>query len=158
MTARLNYASHAREQIKHLNALSALGRKALGDTLIDMIEIRVSQINGCAFCLDMHVKEAKIHGERELRVHHIAIWRESTLFTDRERAALRWAEAVTRLGVHGVCDKIYEQVRAHFSEQELSELTFAIASINAWNRLAISFQAVPGSLDAVYGLDKSGLE
>ncbi len=157
MSKRLNYAALSNEQMKIQSSMSALGRKSLGNKLIDLVEIRVSQINGCAFCLDMHVKEAKIHGENELRVYHISVWRESPLFSAKERAALEWAEAVTKLGEHGVSDEIYQQALAQFSEKELSDLTFAIASINSWNRLAISFRIVPGSLDKFYGLEKSGL-
>jgi AhpD family alkylhydroperoxidase len=125
--------------------------------LRDLVNIRVSQINGCAFCLDMHVKEATIHGERGLRLHHVAIWRESQLFSTRERAALRWAELLTRLGQKGVCDEEYEAARAAFSEQELSDLTFAVVAINGWNRLNIAFPKTPGSLDKLYHLDKAGL-
>lgn len=157
MSLRLNYSQYSKEQIKLLSALSAEGRKTLGNSLIDLVEIRVSQINGCAFCLDMHVKEAKIHGENELRLYHTPIWRESPLFSDKERAALAWAEAVTKLGEHGVSEEVFKQASAQFSEKELADLTFAISSINAWNRIAISFQAVPGSLDKLYGLDKAGL-
>jgi AhpD family alkylhydroperoxidase len=126
--------------------------------LRDLVNIRVSQINGCAFCLDMHVKEATIHGERALRLHHVAIWRESQLFSARERAALRWAELLTRLGHDGVSDDDYENARTTFSEEELSDLTFAVVAINGWNRLNIAFPKTPGSLDALYGLGKAGLD
>lgn len=157
MTQRLDYASLSPEQIKLQTQLSQAGHKLLGHRLVDMVEIRVSQLNGCAFCLDMHVKEATIHGENPLRLHHIHIWRESPLFNEKERAALEWAEVVTKLGEQGVSDEIFERIAIQFSEKELSDLTFAIASINAWNRLAISFRTVPGSLDKIYGLDKAGL-
>ena len=109
-------------------------------------------------CLDMHCKEAKIHGEHELRIYHIPIWRESTLFSDKERAALEWTEVVTKLSEHGVPDDVYDRVRAQFSETQISELTFAIAVINAWNRLNISFRIVPGSFDNQLGLTKAGLK
>lgn len=125
--------------------------------LRDLVNIRVSQINGCAFCLDMHVKEATLHGERTLRLHHVALWRESQLFSARERAALRWAELLTRLGRDGVSDEDYQSARIAFSEQELSDLTFAVVAINGWNCLNIAFPKTPGSLDATYGLDKAGL-
>ena len=115
------------------------------------------QINGCAFCLDMHCKEAKIHGEHELRLYHIAIWRESTLFSETERAVLEWTEAVTKLSEHGVSDEIYNRVRAQLSETQISELTYAIGLINMWNRLNISFRSVPGSFDDQLGLKKAGL-
>lgn len=135
----------------------SLAPGTLDPGLHDLINIRVSQINGCAFCLDMHVKEAKIHGERELRLHHVAIWRESQLFTPRERIALRWAELLTRLGHEGVSDEEYEIARTLFTEQELADLTYAVVAINGWNRLNIAFPKAPGSLDAMFGLDKAGL-
>jgi AhpD family alkylhydroperoxidase len=121
------------------------------------VNIRTSQINGCAFCVDMHSKEAKIHGERELRLYHVAIWRESNLFDARERAALEWAEALTQLPPHGVPDAVYDSVRAVFSERELSDLSYSVMAINGWNRLSIGFRSVPGSRDALYGLTKAGL-
>ena len=105
----------------------------------------------------MHVKEATIHGERPLRLHHLAIWRESPLFDERERAALAWTEALTALPAHGVPQALYDEVREQFSEKELTDLTFSIMAINGWNRVAISFASVPGSLDKVYGLDKAQL-
>ena len=135
----------------------SLAPNMLEPGLRDLVNIRVSQINGCAFCLDMHVKEATLHGERGLRLHHVAIWRESQLFTPRERAALRWAELLTRLGQDGVSDEEYETARSALSEQELSDLTIAVVAIHGWNRLNIAFPKTPGSLDALYGLDKAGL-
>jgi len=158
MTQRLNYAQQAPELFKQLSDLStALRDSAIELKLRDLVQIRASQINGCAFCLDMHVKEAKIHGECELRLYHVAIWRESNLFAPRERAALAWTEAVTRLPEGGIPDELYERVRGQLSEKEITDLTFSIMVINAWNRLAISFKAVPGSADKLYGLDKAGL-
>jgi AhpD family alkylhydroperoxidase len=158
MSARLNYYQQSPELTRCLSELSQTSRKSsLGDTLLDLVNIRASQINGCTFCVDMHVKEARLHGERDLRVHHVAVWHESNLFSARERAALEWTEAVTRLAGHGVSDELFARVREHFSERELSDLTFAIAVINSWNRLSVSFAAVPGSADAAFGLDKAGL-
>jgi AhpD family alkylhydroperoxidase len=158
MTQRLNYAQQAPELIKKMSDLSmALRDSSIELKLHDLVQIRASQINGCAFCLDMHVKEAKIHGESELRLYHVAIWRESNLFAPRERAALAWTEAVTRLPEGGIPDELYERVRGQLSEKEITDLTFSIMVINAWNRLAISFKAVPGSADKLYGLDKAGL-
>lgn len=125
--------------------------------LAHLVMLRASQINGCAFCVDMHVKEAKIHGDRELRLHHVAVWRESPLFSEQERAALEWTEALTQLSPHGVSDAIYASVREQFSEQELSELTFLVVAINGWNRLNVAFRTVPGSADKQFGLDKAGL-
>lgn len=158
MTQRLNYAQQAPELIKKMSDLSmAVKSGSIEQKLYDLVQIRASQINGCAFCLDMHVKEAKIHGESELRLYHIAIWHESNLFAPRERAALAWTEAVTRLPEGGIPDELYERVRGQLSEKEITDLTFSIMVINAWNRLAISFKAVPGSADKLYGLDKAGL-
>ena len=119
---------------------------------MDLVNIRASQINGCAFCLDMHVKEAKIHGERELRLYHIPIWRESPLFTSKERAALEWTEAVTKIAGNEVPGELFERVRKEFSEKELSDLTFAIGTINFWNRMNVGFKTMPGSADQMLGL------
>jgi AhpD family alkylhydroperoxidase len=159
MTQRLNYAHHAKDLYKKLFELSNAVKQAssLEETWLHLVDLRASQLNGCAFCVDMHVKQAKLAGERELRIYHIPVWRESTLFTDQERAVLEWTEAVTKLGEHGVSDDIFNRVREQLSEQQLAELTFAIATINAWNRLGVPFRSVPGSADAAFGLDKAGL-
>ena len=158
MSQRLNYAQHSPELFKKISELSmALGNSVIDQKTRDLVNIRASQLNGCAFCLDMHVKEAKIHGESELRLYHVAIWRESTLFIPRERAALAWTEAVTKLPEGGIPDELYERVRGQLSEKEISDLTFSIMTINAWNRVAIAFKSVPGSADKLYGLDKAGL-
>ena len=158
MTQRLNYAQQSPELFKKISDLSmALAGSVIEQKIRDLVNIRASQMNGCAFCLDMHVKEAKIHGESELRVHHVAIWRESTLFIPRERAALAWTEALTKLPEGGIPDELYERVRGQLSEKEISDLTFSIMTINAWNRVSIAFKSVPGSADKLYGLDKAGL-
>jgi AhpD family alkylhydroperoxidase len=158
MSQRLNYNQQSPELVKKLFELSrAVKSSSLGNTILDLVNIRASQLNGCAFCLDMHVKEAKIHKERELRIYHIPIWRESTLFTEAERAALEWTETVTNLSAEGVPDDVYNRVRANFTEKQISELTFAVAVINSWNRLNVSFRSVPGSLDEMLGLTKAGL-
>jgi len=126
-------------------------------SLAYLIDIRASQLNGCAFCLDMHVKQAHMHGERALRLHHVAVWRESNLFTPRERAALAWTEALTRLGEHGVSDALYAEVGEQFTDKELSDLTFRVVAINGWNRVNVAFRNVPGSKDQAFGLSNSGL-
>ena len=155
MTARLNALQHAPELYKKLSDYSIAAKKGRLDArLLALIEIRASQMNGCAFCLDMHVKQAKLHGEGELRLHHVAIWHESPLFSARERAAFAWTEVLTELPAHGVPDAVYEQVRAEFSEQEIVELTHNVMGINAWNRLSVAFRNVPGSADKAFGLDK----
>ncbi|MDH2432073.1 carboxymuconolactone decarboxylase family protein [Pokkaliibacter sp. MBI-7] len=158
MSQRIDYIQATPALFKtYLDANNAVKQHPAIQQLGDLITIRASQLNGCGFCLDMHVKEARIHGERELRVHHIAIWRESALFSARERAALLWTEVLTRLPEHGVDDATYAIVREQLSEEELSAITFLIAIINGWNRISIGFKAVPGSADAAYGLDKAGL-
>jgi len=129
----------------------------MDETLALLVDIRASQLNGCAFCLDMHVKQARLRGERELRLHHVSIWRESPLFTPQERAALAWTEALTHIGPEGVPDAVYVQAREVFSEKELSDLTFRVAAINGWNRMNVAFRPAPGSKDGMYGLEKSGL-
>jgi len=121
------------------------------------VNIRASQVNGCTFCLDMHSKEATLRGERPLRMYHVAAWRESELFNPRERAALAWTEALTQLPPQGVPDDIYERVRAQFSEKELTDLTYAVMAINAWNRINVAFRPVPGAFDKAFGLDEAGL-
>jgi len=142
---------------KYLAFSMAMAGSSIEESLRHLVDIRASQINGCAFCLDMHVKQAVIHGERPLRLHHLAIWRESNLFTPRERAALDWTEAVTRLGEHGVSDETYNSTRAVLNEQEISDLTMVILAINGWNRLNVAFRSVPGSQDEAFGLTKAGL-
>ncbi|MFC5429717.1 carboxymuconolactone decarboxylase family protein [Paraburkholderia denitrificans] len=159
MTQRLNYFQQSPELSRKLGELGELLHKTTLEAPIrELVEIRASQINGCAFCVDMHVKMAKLHGERELRLHHVAIWRESPLFSPRERAALAWAEVLTRLPADGVPDDLYEHVLEHYSAQELSDLTFLVGLINSWNRLSVAFRSVPGSLDRLFGLDKANLE
>jgi AhpD family alkylhydroperoxidase len=159
MTQRFNYAQLSPELAKSMMALSnEIKKGAVDATILHLVDIRASQMNGCAFCLDMHSKEATIHGERPLRLHHIAAWRDSTLFSPRERAALAWTEALTKLPADGVPDELYERVSSQFSQKELSDLTFQIMAINAWNRASIAAKTVPGSADKAFGLDKAGLE
>ncbi|OWV78375.1 alkylhydroperoxidase [Rhizobium sp. R634] len=158
MTQRLNYAQQSPELFKKFMEFSmALKSSVIDEKLQALVEIRASQINGCGFCLDMHVKQAKIHGESELRLYHVAIWRESNLFIPRERAALAWTEALTKLPEGGIPDEIYERVRGQLSEKEISDLTFVVMAINAWNRVNVGFKTVPGTADKAYGLDKAGL-
>ncbi|KQV99579.1 carboxymuconolactone decarboxylase family protein [Rhizobacter sp. Root1221] len=158
MAQRLNYFQQSPELAKKfLEFSNALQGSTIEQGIRDFVNIRASQMNGCAFCLDMHVKEAKIHGERDLRVHHVAIWRESTLFSPRERAALAWTEVLTQLPPHGVPDDLYDRVRTQLSDKELSDLTFQVMAINGWNRANAAFRNVPGSQDKAFGLDKAGL-
>lgn len=152
---RLDYSRLSADLFKKYLAFNmAFGME---ETLALLVDIRASQLNGCAFCVDMHVKQARLHGERELWLHHVSIWRESPLFTPKERAALAWTEALTRIDPAGVSDAAYEEARRHFSERELSELTFRVAAINGWNRLNVAFRTLPGSKDKMFGLDKAGL-
>ena len=158
MSQRIDYMKQSPElSRKFVEFTFAAEKSSIEPALHDLVVIRASQVNGCAFCVDMHVKQATIHGERPLRLYHLPIWRESPLFNPRERAALEWAEALTRIPQYGVCDEVYERVRAQLSEQELSDLTFVVMSINAWNRINVGFTVVPGTYDKAYGLDKSGL-
>jgi len=159
MAQRIDYQKQSPELFNKLVALNMqIGRSGLEESINYLVEIRASQINGCSFCLDMHIKQAVIHGERPLRLHHIAAWRESQLFSPRERAALAWTEVLTQLPPHGVPDEIYTHVREQFSEKELTDLTYAVMTINAWNRINVAFTSVPGTADKAYGLDKAGLE
>jgi AhpD family alkylhydroperoxidase len=113
--------------------------------LLHLIKLRASQLNGCAYCIDMHWKDLRAIGANEQRLYGLDAWRESPHYTDRERAALAWTEAVTEITKGHVADEVYEEVRQHFIEKELADLTLAVATINAWNRLAISARTVPGT-------------
>ena len=158
MTQRINYIQRSPELFKKFVEFSNVLKDSEIDRAVhDLVNIRASQMNGCGFCLDMHVKEARIHGERELRLHHVAIWRESTLFSAKERAALAWTEALTHLPPHGVSDELFESARTEFSEKELSDLTFLVMAINAWNRANVAFKTPPGSADKAFGLEKANL-
>jgi AhpD family alkylhydroperoxidase len=113
--------------------------------LLELVKMRASQINGCAYCLDMHSKDARALGESEQRLYLLNAWREAPFYTERERAALEWTETLTQVAVNHVPDDVYETVAKQFSEEELANLTLAIAAINSWNRLSISFRIEPGS-------------
>src|ERR1700761_4973080 len=130
-------------------AMSGLGEHlshcGLEKSLLYLVEMRASQINGCAFCLDMHSKNARAEGETEQRLYVLTGWRESPFYTDRERAALEWTEALTLISTHHVDDELFQRVRQQFSESELIDLSLAVVTINGWNRLSISFGAVPGT-------------
>jgi AhpD family alkylhydroperoxidase len=158
MSGRLNYTELSKRSISKLFDFAAAAKKeSIEQGLVDLVNIRASQINGCAFCVDMHVKEATLHGERPLRLHHIAIWRESPLFTERERMAFEWTETLTTIPVGGVTDALFEKARAVFSEKELSDLTLLVGIINVWNRLNCAFHTKPGSMDELLGIANSGL-
>lgn len=158
MTQRIDYQQQSPELFKKFVEFSlALKKSEIEESIRHLVDVRASQLNGCSFCVDMHVKEATIHGERALRLHHVAVWRESNLFTPRERAALAWTEELTQISPLGVSDQIYDRVRTQFSEKELSDLTFQVMSINAWNRVNIGFRIPPGIYDKAFGVDNSGL-
>ena len=141
---RLNYQTAAPDIYPAMAGLEVAVRKSgLEQPLLELVKMRASQINGCAFCLDMHSRDARKHGESENRLYLLNAWREAPVYTDRERAALAWTEAVTLVATKHPSQELYEQVRAQFSEAELASLTLAIVAINGWNRLAISFQLTP---------------
>ena len=143
MKPRLNPYQAAPGAMKAMMALETeVQQSGLEPALIELVKIRASQINGCAFCLHMHTRDARAKGESEQRIYLLDAWRESPLFTDRERAALAWTEAVTLVSQTHVPDAVYEQAKAQFSDEELVKLTLLIASINAWNRFAISFRSI----------------
>ncbi|HZF13928.1 MAG TPA: carboxymuconolactone decarboxylase family protein [Thermoanaerobaculia bacterium] len=149
MKARLNYAKFAPGVYDAMDALdSYVGECGLERPLVLLVQLRASQLNGCAYCLDMHWKDLRAVGEGEQRLYSLDAWRECPYYTERERAALAWTEAVTRVAEGHVSDAVYEQVRPHFSEKELSDLTLAVAAINAWNRLSIAARLVPGGYQA----------
>ena len=144
MKPRLNFYQAAPETIKALAALeSHVQGTGLEQSLIELVKTRASQINGCAFCINMHTQDARKHGETEQRLYLLNAWRESPVYTDRERAALAWTEAVTLVSQTHVPDDVYEEVRKQFSEEETVNLTMLVATINAWNRIAISFRSIP---------------
>jgi AhpD family alkylhydroperoxidase len=144
MKSRMNPYQAAPDTLKALTALEAqVQGSGLEQSLIELVKTRASQINGCAFCINMHTQDARKHGETEQRLYLLDAWRESPVYSDRERAALAWTEAVTRISETHAPDDAYGEVRAQFSEAETVNLTMLIATINAWNRIAISFRLVP---------------
>jgi AhpD family alkylhydroperoxidase len=145
MEPRIHYTKFATEAARSLYGLERYLRStSLGEVLLQLVRMRASQINGCAFCLDMHSKDARAMGETEQRLYGLDAWRETPYYTARERAALAWTEAVTLVSQTHVPDEVYEAVKKEFSEAEMVDLTYAVVAINSWNRLAISMRAVPG--------------
>ena len=145
MEARIDYLKVGRGVYEAMLGLEKyLHQCGLEGKLLDLLKLRVSQINGCAYCIDMHWKDLRALGETEQRLYGLDAWRESPYYTDRERAALAWAEAVTNIKETHAPDDVYEEVRKQFNEKEIADLTLAISTINAWNRLAISARSVPG--------------
>ena len=146
MQARLDWYKISGGAYRAMAGLEAFVQGAhLDPALLHLIRMRVSQINGCAYCLDMHSKDARAAGETEQRLYELNAWRETPFYSERERAALAWAEALTLVHETHAPDDVYEEARKRFSEEELVSLTIAIVAINSWNRLAIGFRAVPGT-------------
>jgi AhpD family alkylhydroperoxidase len=146
MKERLDFKTASPDAYKAMAAVESHVRQSgLERALLELVKTRVSQINGCAYCLDMHTKEARAHGESEQRLYLLSAWREAPFYSERERAALAWAEAVTRISGDAVSDELFADVRRQFDEKSLVDLTLAIVAINGWNRLAIPFGSEPGS-------------
>jgi AhpD family alkylhydroperoxidase len=147
MLPRLNFSKVAPEGINAMRALEHYINQSSGlePSLRELIKTRASQINGCAYCVDMHTKDARAAGETEQRLYALNAWRETPFYTDRERAALEWTETITLISAERAPDDVFLRVRQEFSEAELVNLTLAIVSINGWNRLAIGFRSVPGT-------------
>lgn len=146
MAARTEYGRIARAGIARMGELENYVRQwGLETSLLELVRLRASQINGCAYCVDMHTKDARAEGETEQRLYALGLWEETPFFSERERTALAWTEAVTRVSESHVPDALYQSLCRQFSEKELVDLTLAIIANNGWNRLAVSFRTVPGS-------------
>ena len=147
MNARVDATNYIKTGLGRamLNLQREVDSSGLERSLVELVKIRVSQMNGCAYCIDMHTKDARARGETEQRINLLNAWRETSFFSERERAALEWAEAVTLVGDTHVPDEVFERVRQQFTEPEIVALTFALVAINGWNRLAISFRIPAGS-------------
>jgi AhpD family alkylhydroperoxidase len=144
MEQRLDFYKASPAAIKTLLGVEdRINKSALEKSLTELVRLRASQINGCAFCVDMHTTDARKGGESERRLATVVVWRETPFFTDRERAALEWTEALTLVSQEHVPDAVWQAVRPHFSDEELVDLTLLISAINAWNRFAIAFRKLP---------------
>ena len=145
MEQRINALEKGQGALKAMLGISAyLAKSPLEKNLLHLIEYRVSQINGCAYCLDMHSKDLRHEGETEQRIYMVSAWQETPLYTAREKAALAWAESITLLGEGHVPDEVFDKVKKEFSDKELIDLTLAVATINAWNRINVAFRTTPG--------------
>jgi AhpD family alkylhydroperoxidase len=145
MEARLDYTKASPEAYKAMAQMEGVVRRSgIDPKLLELIKIRASQLNGCAFCIDMHTKDARSKDENEQRIYALDAWRETPFFTEKERAALAWTEALTNIQVGHAPDAVYHELSRNFSEEEIVNLTLAITTINAWNRIAIGFRLVPG--------------
>lgn len=144
MQARIDYATVLPEAVKaQMGVEIAISKLQLEQSLLELVRLRASQINGCAFCVDMHTTDARKAGETERRLHAVVVWRETPFFSARERAALAWTEALTRLADTHAPDADYQELAAHFSDKEMVGLTLAITSINSWNRIDVAFRKMP---------------
>jgi AhpD family alkylhydroperoxidase len=145
MESRINPFKAAPKAYQAMSALQAyVNSCGLEGPLMELVKLRASQINGCAFCIDMHTKDARAAGESEQRLYLLDAWRESPFYSDRERAALEWTESLTKITEGHVPDAVYASVKPHFSDEQLANLSLAIVTINSWNRLAIAFRSEPG--------------
>ncbi len=148
MARRIDFERAAPGAMQAMRGLERYVRSCgLEPELLELVRLRASYLNGCAYCVDMHTKDARAAGESEQRLYAVPVWRETPFFTDRERAALAWTEAVTEVGRTGVPDSLFEEVHEHFGDAELVNLTLAIVTINGWNRLAVGFRSEPGSYE-----------
>jgi AhpD family alkylhydroperoxidase len=145
MRTRIDFTRVSPQSLRPLFALGAqIEASSLEQPLLELVKMRASQINGCAYCLDMHSKDARAEGETEQRLYLLGAWRETSLYSERERAALAWTEAVTLVAEGHVPDDVYDEASSHFSEDELVTLTLAVVAINGWNRLNIAFRMEAG--------------
>lgn len=146
MEQRLDYSKNGMDALKAMYGLEMyLAKSTIEPKLLHLIKFRVSQINGCAYCLDMHSKDLRAEGETEQRLYLLDAWRESPFYSERERAALEWAETVTLVSQTHVPDDVFERVKKEFNEKELIDLTMAVVTINSWNRISIAFRTTPGT-------------
>jgi AhpD family alkylhydroperoxidase len=144
--ARIDYAQTAKEAMRaQLGLENYIRNSSIEQSLIELVKLRASMINGCAYCVDMHTKDARAAGETEQRLYAVSVWQEAPFFSERERAALAWTDALTDISRNGVSDALYDATREQFSEKELVDLTMVVVTINGWNRLAISFRTPAGS-------------
>ena len=150
MEPRLDYTKASPEAYRAMAQLEAVVRNSgLDAKLLELVKIRASQLNGCAYCIDMHTKDARSKDETEQRIYALDAWRETPFFSETERAALAWTEALTNIQQGHAPEAVYQEVSRHFNEAEIMSLTLAITTINAWNRIAIAFRLVPGSYQAI---------
>ena len=153
---RMDYRTVAPEGVRALRGLEQyLRASGLEPALIELAKVRASLMNGCAYCVDMHTKDAQANGETEQRLFAVPVWRETPFFSSRERAALAWTEAITDIGRSGVSDALYDDARSQFTDKALVDLTIAVIAINAWNRLAVTFQPAVGNYKPAAGTTAS---